>query len=63
VPPTSGYLLCMVGSLLCCGRCRGQLYVDDVETLGRSVSLEEVGELALAQVLTSKGVSVDSPVA
>jgi hypothetical protein len=63
VPPTSGYLPCIVGSLLCCGRCRGQLYLDNVKTLGQSVSLEEVGELSLAQVLTGKGVSVDSAVA
>lgn len=63
VPPTSGYLPCLVGSHLRCGRCMGQLYLDDVETLGRSVPLEEVGDLALAQVVTDDDVSIDSVVA
>ena len=63
MPSTRGYRPCLVASQLRCGRCMGQLYLDDVETLGRSVLLEAGDELALAQVLTGEGVSIDGAVA
>jgi hypothetical protein len=63
VAPTSGYLPRLAGSQLCCGRCGGQLYLDDVEPLGRSVPLEEVGGLSFGRVLAGEALSVDSAIA
>ena len=61
--PTNGYLPRLVDSQLRCARCAGQLYLDDVEPLGRNVPLEEVGGLSFARVLAGEGIAVDSAVA
>jgi hypothetical protein len=37
-----------------CGRCAGQLYLDDVEPLGRSVPLDEAGGVPFAQVMSGE---------
>src|SRR5438270_8842907 len=43
-----------LGGELRCGRCAGQLYLDDIEPLGRSVPLDEAGGVPFAQVITGE---------
>lgn len=42
---------CRLGGQLRCPRCSGQLYLDDIEALGRSVPLDEAGGIPFAWVL------------
>jgi hypothetical protein len=37
-----------------CGRCAGQLYLDDIEALGKSVPLEEAGGIPFGEVMADK---------
>lgn len=37
-----------------CGRCTGQLFLDDIEPLGKSVPLEEAGGVPFAQIASSE---------
>jgi hypothetical protein len=40
-----------LGGQLRCPRCAGQLYLDDIEALGRSVPLDEAGGIPFAWLL------------
>jgi hypothetical protein len=55
IPLPGGSLPQTVNGLTRCARCRGQLYLDDVEPLLRGVTLAEVGGQAFAEVLASAG--------
>jgi hypothetical protein len=50
LPLDTGFMPHDLGGELRCGRCTGQLYLDDIEALGRSVPLEEAGGVPFAQV-------------
>jgi hypothetical protein len=39
-----------------CARCAGQLYLDDIEPLGRSVPLDEAGGIPFSRILSGEGV-------
>jgi len=62
-PPTSGFMPYPFGSRLICSPCDGQLFLDDVETLGRHVPHDDVCGPTLAHVLTGVDVSSDGAVA
>ena len=51
IPIRAGALPASVKGELRCARCHGQLWLDDIEPLGRSVPIEEVGGLSFANVL------------
>jgi hypothetical protein len=54
LPLDTGFMPHNLGGELRCGRCAGQLYLDDVEPLGRSVPLDEAGGVPFAQVMTGE---------
>jgi hypothetical protein len=54
LPLDTGFMPHNLGGELRCGRCAGQLYLDDVEPLGRSVPLDEAGGVPFAQVITGE---------
>jgi len=41
-----------------CGRCAGQLYLDDIEPLGRSVPLDEAGGVEFSRVVAGEADAV-----
>jgi hypothetical protein len=51
LPLDTGYMPQNLGGELRCARCAGQLFLDDIEALGRNVPLEEAGGVPLAQVV------------
>lgn len=46
-----------------CGRCTGQLYLDDVEPLGKNVPLEEAGGVPFARVIAGDREFAGTPAA
>jgi hypothetical protein len=54
VPIDTGFMPHNLGGELRCGRCAGQLYLDDIEALGRSVPLEEAGGVEFSRVLSGQ---------
>jgi hypothetical protein len=54
LPLDTGFMPHNLGGELRCGRCAGQLYLDDVEPLGRSVPLEEAGGVPFSQVVAGE---------
>lgn len=50
LPLDTGFMPHNLGGELRCGRCTGQLYLDDIEPLGRNVPLEEAGGVAFGRV-------------
>jgi hypothetical protein len=50
VPLDTSFMPQSLGGEIRCGRCAGQLYLDDIEPLGRNVPLEEAGGVPFAQV-------------
>jgi hypothetical protein len=46
-----------------CGRCAGQLYLDDIEPLGRNVPLDEAGGVPFAQIIAGTAQVVGTPAA
>lgn len=51
LPPDTNPMPRRLRGQLRCARCAGQLYLDDVEALGRSVPLEEAGGIPFAWVI------------
>ena len=51
LPLDTGYMPQNLGGELRCARCAGQLYLDDIEPLGRSVPLEEAGGVPFERVM------------
>jgi hypothetical protein len=43
-----------LGGELRCARCAGQLYLDDIEPLGRSVPLDEAGGVPFERVIAGE---------
>ena len=54
LPLDTGYMPHNLGGELRCARCAGQLYLDDIEPLGRSVPLEEAGGVPLDRVIAGE---------
>jgi len=54
VPLDTGFMPHNLGGELRCGRCAGQLYLDDIEPLGRNVPLEEAGGVPFARVVAGE---------
>ncbi len=52
-----------LGGELRCGRCAGQLYLDDIEPLGRNVPLDEAGGVPFAEVVASGRQTADTSAA
>ena len=63
VPLDTSFMPQNLGGELRCGRCTGQLYLDDVEPLGRNVPLEEAGGVPFARVAAGERDLVGSPAA
>lgn len=51
LPLDTGYMPHNLAGELRCARCAGQLYLDDIEPLGRSVPLEEAGGVPFERVM------------
>jgi hypothetical protein len=54
LPLDTGYMPHNLAGELRCARCTGQLYLDDIEPLGRSVPLEEAGGVAFERVMAGE---------
>lgn len=54
VPLDTSFMPHNLGGELRCGRCAGQLYLDDIEPLGRNVPLEEAGGVPFAKVVAGE---------
>jgi hypothetical protein len=52
LPLDTGYMPHNLGGELRCARCAGQLYLDDIEPLGRSVPLDEAGGIPFERIIT-----------
>jgi hypothetical protein len=63
MPLDTGFMPVNLGGDLRCGRCAGQLYLDDIEPLGRSVPLEEAGGVPFAQVVSGEAEMAGTPAA
>jgi hypothetical protein len=51
VPLDTSFMPHSLGGELRCGRCAGQLYLDDIEPLGRNVPLDEAGGVPFSEVV------------
>ena len=51
LPLDTGYMPHNLGGELRCARCAGQLYLDDIEPLGRSVPLDEAGGIPFERII------------
>jgi hypothetical protein len=54
LPLETSYMPLNLGGELRCARCTGQLYLDDIEPLGRSVPLEEAGGVPFSRVMAGE---------
>jgi hypothetical protein len=54
LPLDTGFMPHNLGGELRCGRCAGQLYLDDIEPLGRSVPLDEAGGVEFSRVTSGE---------
>jgi hypothetical protein len=54
LPLDTGYMPQNLGGELRCARCAGQLYLDDIEPLGRSVPLDEAGGVPFERVMAGE---------
>lgn len=54
VPLDTSFMPHNLGGEIRCGRCAGQLYLDDIEALGKSVPLEEAGGIPFGEVMADK---------
>lgn len=56
LPVDTGYMPHNLAGELRCARCTGQLYLDDIEPLGRNVPLHEAGGVEFARVMAGEPV-------
>src|SRR5579884_995135 len=63
LPLDTGYMPHNLGGELRCARCTGQLYLDDIEPLGRNVPLDEAGGVPFARVMGEDRVLAGTPAA
>ena len=56
LPLDTGHMPHNLAGELRCARCAGQLYLDDVEPLGRSVPLEEAGGIPFERILSGESI-------
>lgn len=63
MPMDTGFMPHTLGDELRCGRCAGQLYLDDIEPLGRNVPLEEAGGVPFSEVVAGVRELAGSPAA
>jgi hypothetical protein len=54
VPIDTGFMPHNLGGELRCGRCAGQIFLDDIEPLGRNVPLEEAGGVPFSRVVATE---------
>ncbi|GAC1396577.1 MAG: hypothetical protein NVSMB52_10130 [Chloroflexota bacterium] len=54
MPLDTGFMPENLAGELRCGRCAGQLYLDDIEALGRNVPLDEAGGVPFADVVAGE---------
>ncbi|MGH2441895.1 MAG: hypothetical protein ACRDFX_01875 [Chloroflexota bacterium] len=54
VPLDTSFMPHNLDGELRCGRCAGQLYLDEIEPLGRNVPLDEAGGVPFSQVIVSE---------
>ena len=58
LPLDTGFMPHNLAGELRCGRCAGQLYLDDIEPLGRSVPLDEAGGVEFSRVVAGEADAV-----
>lgn len=63
VPLDTSFMPHNLGGELRCGRCAGQLYLDDIEPLGRNVPLEEAGGVPFSEIMEGAREVAGSPAA
>lgn len=63
LPVDACYLPHYLDGQLRCGRCAGQLHLDDIEPLGRTVLLEEVGGVPFARAMAGDRELPETPAA
>lgn len=54
LPLDTGFMPHNLAGELRCARCAGQLYLDDIEPLGRSVPLHEAGGIPFERILAGE---------
>jgi hypothetical protein len=63
VPLDTSFMPHNLGGELRCGRCAGQLYLDEIEPLGRNVPLDEAGGVPFADVVAAERDVANTPAA
>ncbi|MGI8968542.1 MAG: hypothetical protein ACR2GA_05495 [Chloroflexota bacterium] len=63
VPLDTSFMPHNLDGELRCGRCAGQLFLDDIEPLGRNVPLEEAGGVLFSDIMAGKRVTADTSAA
>lgn len=63
LPLDTGQMPHNLGGELRCARCAGQLFLDDVEPLGRSVPLDEAGGIPFERIMTGERETAGTPAA
>ena len=63
LPLDNSFMPVDLGGELRCGRCAGQLYLDDIEPLGRNVPLEEAGGISFGRIMAGERDLSGSPAA
>lgn len=63
VPLDTSFMPHNLAGELRCGRCAGQLYLDEIEALGRNVPLEEAGGVPFAKVIAGEYDMAGTPAA
>ena len=54
LPLDTGYMPHNLAGELRCARCTGQLFLDDIEPLGRNVPLDEAGGIPFARIIAGE---------
>jgi hypothetical protein len=63
LPLDTGLMPVNLGGELRCARCAGQLFIDDIEPLGRSVPLDEAGGIPFSHIMSGDREPAGSPAA
>jgi hypothetical protein len=63
VPLDTSFMPHNLGGEMRCGRCAGQLYLDEIEPLGRNVPLDEAGGVPFSQIMAGNYEVAGTPAA
>lgn len=63
VPLDTSFMPHNLGGEMRCGRCAGQLYLDEIEPLGRNVPLDEAGGVPFSEIMAGRYEQAGTPAA